>query len=83
MSGKIYTCLECGLAFDEPQEYCEFHELDSPPYENYKGCPNCGGVFINSVICTVCNQYITDDYIHVVDGQDICENCYTNCHIYE
>lgn len=79
----MYTCVECGSSFDEPKVICDRHGLDNPPFETYMGCPDCGGAFIDSIICTVCERVITDEYIHVVDGQNICENCYTTCHIYE
>ena len=41
----IWECTECGLKFDTPKIYTETHGLDFPPYEEYSGCPYCGGYY--------------------------------------
>ena len=40
-----YTCLDCGKTFDDPKRWEERHGLDSPPYEDFSGCPYCGGAY--------------------------------------
>lgn len=41
----MYKCLECDALFDTPKKYIERHGFDYPPYEEYYGCPGCGGGF--------------------------------------
>lgn len=43
-----YTCLDCGKTFDDPKRWEERHGLDSPPYEDFSGCPYCGGAYVLS-----------------------------------
>lgn len=40
-----HKCLDCGREFDVPERYIERHGFDYPPYEEYLGCPYCGGAF--------------------------------------
>lgn len=40
-----YQCLDCGRKFSEPEKYQETHGLDSPPYEEWYGCPYCAGAY--------------------------------------
>ena len=71
-----YTCLECGVEFDEPRDYEERHGLDSPPYEKWAGCPACGSAaFVQSHVCDHCGELITNTIIKTADGNEYCENC--------
>lgn len=72
----MYVCLECGRLFEEPKRYIETHGLDSPPYEASKGCPDCGGAYVETAECDMCGEWITGDYIELSDGKVVCENCY-------
>lgn len=77
----MYTCVECGFSFERPVRLHDRHGLDTPPFEELLGCPECGGAFVESITCNVCSEHITDYYIKTDDGQNICEHCYTECHI--
>ncbi len=72
----MYVCLDCGKLFDSPKKIIEKHGLDSPPYEEFYACPKCGGAYVETTICNVCGNYITNDYIETADGNIYCENCY-------
>lgn len=72
----MYICLDCGEIFEEPKYYTEKHGLDTPPYEEYRGCPVCGGGYEGAKICDICKSYITDEYIVTSNNDIICENCY-------
>lgn len=43
----MYECVDCGYIFEEDDRvlYTERHGLDSPPYEQWWGCPMCAGAF--------------------------------------
>ena len=71
----MYICLDCGELFEEPKHYVETHGLDYPPYEAWKGCPYCGGAYVDAFECIVCGNWVTGDYVEV-DGYVVCENCY-------
>lgn len=40
-----YMCLECNKIFEFPRHYVEQHGLNSPPYEEWFGCPFCAGTY--------------------------------------
>jgi methionyl-tRNA synthetase len=63
------------MIFEHPQEYTETHGLSSPPYEHFKGCPECGGAYAEAHQCDVCGGWIREDYI-MVSGYRICQDCY-------
>ena len=71
----MYLCLDCNKLFEEPRRYVETHGLDYPPYESWKGCPECGGAYVETFECAQCGRWITGDYIDV-DGTLICDGCY-------
>lgn len=71
----MFLCLDCGKLFEEPRYYVETHGLDTPPYESWKGCPDCAGAYVETFECLQCGKWITGDYIEV-DGALICEECY-------
>ena len=72
----MYICLDCNKIFTNPRHYVESHGLDTPPYEEYDGCPRCGGTYTEAYQCDECGYWITGEYIKTTSGQRICENCY-------
>lgn len=73
----MYICLDCEALFTVPEKYTETHGLDCPPYEEYSGCPNCGGTYAETFKCDRCGKYIAGDYVEVACGNLYCEDCYT------
>ena len=73
----MYICLDCGTLFTVPKKYAETHGFDCGPYEEYKGCPACGGAYAETFRCDCCDKYITGDYVEVDYGNFYCEDCYT------
>ena len=71
-----YTCLECGIEFDEPREWEEHHGLDDPPYERWSGCPACGGPYIQTHVCDNCGEPIFGPFVKIADGSEYCETCF-------
>lgn len=41
-----YYCECCDITFDEPKKFIEKHGFDTPPYEEFYGCPGCGGGYV-------------------------------------
>lgn len=39
----MFRCIDCGAKFEYPNTRYEKHGLDSPPYEAWYCCPQCGG----------------------------------------
>ena len=72
----MYICLDCGKIFETPAHFAESHGFDTPPYEEFDGCPECGGAFVEAFECEHCGQLITGDYIELADGSRYCEECY-------
>jgi hypothetical protein len=60
---RMYVCLDCQHIFEEGKHYVEAHGLDAPPYEEFDGCPKCGGAYVEAKKCDCCGEYITGDYI--------------------
>ena len=60
-----YTCLDCGKTFDDPKRWEERHGLDSPPYEDFSGCPYCGGAYTRTILCDACGEPIVGDYVKI------------------
>lgn len=79
----MYICLDCGCIFENPRKYTETHGLDSPPYEEWNGCPYCGGFYTETYRCDLCGKYIEDEYITTDRGDIICDNCYTVHSVYD
>ena len=73
---KMFICLDCGKVFEDPKHYTETHRLDTPPYEEWGGCPSCGGAYTEAYECSCCGEYIDGAYIKTKNGERICENCY-------
>lgn len=72
----MYVCIECGTVFEECERYTETHGLDTPPYEEWNGCPECGGAYTEAQICDCCGEYITGDYIKLISGERFCSDCF-------
>ena len=72
----MYLCLDCENIFDTPKSYIETHGLDSPPYETFDGCLNCGGAYVKTMECASCGEWVAGEYIKLKDGTVICDNCY-------
>lgn len=76
----MLICLECQCVFDQPKRLVERHGLDTPPYEEYDACPYCFSADIHPAApCDICGTWLTGGYIKTLDGQRICEDCYTLC----
>lgn len=79
----MYICNNCGILFETPTQYTETHGIETPPYEVWNGCPECGGSYTKTFECDVCGEYILGEYITVVNGMKICEECFTTSNIME
>lgn len=73
----MWICLDCNELFQDPVHYVNTHNLDTPPYEEYYGCPYCGGTYVEAHECDCCGEWIIGDYIKTEDGKRYCEKCYT------
>ena len=72
----MFVCKECGNLFHEPEHFVESHNLDTPPYEEWYGCPSCSGPYAQAYQCDCCGEYIIYDYIKLTNGDRICGECY-------
>lgn len=72
----MFICLDCGCVFDEPKHWIETHGLDSPLYEEWDGCPFCGGAYAETYKCDGCNDWLCGTYAETKNGNKYCENCY-------
>lgn len=72
----MYLCLDCKNTFEEPKEYIERHGFSHPPYEVFYTCPYCGGNYVEALLCSCCNNWVTGKYIELDDITVICEDCY-------
>lgn len=72
----MFICLDCGCVFDEPKYWIETHGLGSPPYEEWDGCPSCGGAYAETYKCDGCNDWLCGTYAETKNGNKYCENCY-------
>lgn len=74
----MLICMECGALFEQAKVVFEQHGLDTPPYEEFGVCPRCESTDIcQSHRCDVCGEWITGGYVEIVDGNRICDDCYT------
>lgn len=71
----MFTCLDCGYTFQRPSHYIEKHGLDTPPYDEYEACPDCGGNYVEALACDGCGEWITGTYVKI-NQERYCENCY-------
>lgn len=72
----MYLCLDCDNLFEDPKEYSETHGLSSPPYETWTGCPRCGGGYVETFRCDLCDEWVAGEYIKLKDGTVVCDQCY-------
>lgn len=72
-----YKCLECGHIFESGEEarWVERHGLDTPPYEEWYGCPKCKGSFEETKRCKSCKKNCLPEEL---DEDDFCEECSKN-----
>lgn len=70
----MFICLDCGKIFDEPRYWKETHGLDHGPYENFSGCPNCGGAYTDAY-CHYCGEPIDIDGYEEFNGEIYCGYC--------
>lgn len=73
----MYLCLRCKSLFSEPKKFYENHNLDTPPYEEWSGCPYCYGTYVETRKCKECEDYITDDRFYEMGDNSFCQNCFT------
>lgn len=72
----VFYCLDCDSIFHEPKHFVDAHGMDTPPYEEYNGCPECGGAYVKTYECSCCGRYITaSNYVKIEDDR-YCEECY-------
>ena len=72
----MYICLDCDNIFERPKHYVETHGFSSPPYEEWDGCPWCGGMYAETYKCDGCNDWIENDYVQLENGDRFCSKCY-------
>ena len=72
----MYLCLNCDNLFEDSRQYIDRHGLDSPPYEEYFGCPKCAGAYVETVRCDECDEWIIGEYIELKNGTVFCDQCY-------
>ena len=71
----MFVCIDCGKVFESPGRWQETHGLDTPPYEEWTGCPRCGGSYTTAYRCEECGKWITDTYVKIDDTR-YCSHCY-------
>lgn len=77
-----YICMDCGCKFDDPKHYTEKHGLENGPYEEFDGCPKCGGDYEDIKECDVCGAEIpSSEYYSNTEDKDghkyhTCDNCW-------
>lgn len=72
----LLVCIECGEIFDEPVYWEETHGLDTPPYEQWSGCPHCRGSYTEAYKCDCCDEWIrTERYFKTEEDKRYCDDC--------
>ena len=72
----MFVCLDCGKIFETPYHCIDRHGFDTPPYEEWDESPCCGANYADVLVCDGCMDYITDDYIKLVNGDRYCSECF-------
>lgn len=69
----MFKCCECGHLFEEGEQavWEERHGLDTPPYEQWSGCPICKGGYEEVNQCKECGDWHTEDELY----EGWCEKC--------
>ena len=71
----MYICCDEGHIFDEPKHYIETHGQECPPYEEYDGCPYCGGAYEEADYCDHCQELYSVKCLAYIDGERLCFVC--------
>lgn len=78
-----YICMDCGCKFDDPKHYIEKHGLEHGPYEEFDGCPKCGGDYEDIMECDICGAEIplSEYSVNITTDKDgnkyhTCDNCW-------
>ena len=77
----MYYCIECGHIFDK-NDVAIWNESRGEYWgvlcsESVSGCPCCGGGYVETYMCSCCNEWISGNYIKLEGGERICEHCFT------
>ena len=72
---EMYICLACGKLSENLEHHVEKHGFTYGPFEEWDGCPRCGGNSVEAHVCSCCGDWIRGNYIKI-DDERICENCY-------
>ena len=69
----MFKCCECGHLFEDGEQavWEERHGLDTPPYEQWSGCPLCRGGYEEVHQCQECDEWHTEDELY----EGWCEKC--------
>ena len=69
----MYRCESCGHLFEEGEQavWEERHGLDTPPYEQWSGCPICKGGYEEVRQCKECGDWHTENELY----EGWCEKC--------
>lgn len=69
----MYRCESCGHLFEEGEQavWEERHGLDTPPYEQWSGCPICKGGYEKVYQCKKCGDWHTEEELY----EGWCEKC--------
>lgn len=69
----MYRCESCGHLFEEGEQavWEERHGFDTPPYEQWDGCPVCKGGYEEVHQCKECDEWHTEDELYA----GWCEKC--------
>lgn len=79
-----FICRECEQIFERPKKYTEVHGLEYSPYEEYYGCPHCGGSFVETIRCDECHVWIDGEYVELQHSKAyVCDRCFTLHNIFE
>lgn len=62
----MYRCKDCGHLFEDGEQKrgrsLMGEHFGAPYYEDYDGCPKCGGDYEEVHFCKICDEYTTDEY---------------------
>ena len=71
-----YICLDCQHMFNTPRHFREMSPGEPLPFDEWDGCPECGGDYVPLTICDFCGEPIASATYYKIYGSNIaCENC--------
>ena len=74
----MYICLSCGAVFEEHITIVEKHNLDTPPYEEHDGCPECKSDETEEAYqCDRCGDWQPYSELEESGTSLYCEICYS------